>query len=111
MSLDPVETNPEHYRTVFENDEVRVLEYTDEPGDATSLHAHPDTLMYTLTAFSRRLFQGEQARDVDLPAGEAIWLPAQQHHAQNIGSTPTHAVFVEMKRPAVRPPTDALGPG
>ena len=33
MSLDPVETNPEHYRVIFENERVRVLEYTDNPGD------------------------------------------------------------------------------
>ena len=29
MSLDPVETNPENYQVVFENDRVRVLEYHD----------------------------------------------------------------------------------
>lgn len=110
MSLDPVETNPTHYRTIFENEEVRVLEYTDEPGDATAPHAHPDSLMYTLTAFSRRLFQGEEVRDVELPAGEVVWLPAQQHHARNTGQTPTRVILVEMKRPAVRPPGDALGP-
>ncbi|MFI2752162.1 cupin domain-containing protein [Cellulomonas sp. P22] len=112
MSLDPVVTNPEHYRTIFENEEVRVLEYTDEPGDATALHAHPDSLMYTLTSFTRRLFQDDQVRDVELPAGEVVWLPAQQHHACNTGQTPTRAIFVEMKHPAVRPPGDAgvLGP-
>ncbi len=31
MSMDPVETNPDHYRVVFENERVRVLEYTDSP--------------------------------------------------------------------------------
>ena len=35
MDLDPVVTNPDHYRPVFENDDVRVLEYTDEPGTVT----------------------------------------------------------------------------
>jgi hypothetical protein len=32
MSLDPAVTNPEHYKVIFENDKVRVLEYTDQPG-------------------------------------------------------------------------------
>ncbi len=34
MALDPVVTNPDHYTVVFENDRVRVLEYTDRPGSA-----------------------------------------------------------------------------
>ena len=36
MSLDPVETNPDHYKVVFENERVRVLEYTDRPGERTT---------------------------------------------------------------------------
>jgi beta-alanine degradation protein BauB len=31
MSLDPVETNPAHYRVIVEIDRVRVLEYTTSP--------------------------------------------------------------------------------
>jgi len=31
MNLDPVKTNPQHYRIVFENDRARVLEYGDAP--------------------------------------------------------------------------------
>jgi len=32
---DPTVTNPHHYRTLCENDLVRVLEYTDAPGEST----------------------------------------------------------------------------
>ena len=59
MSLDPVETNPHHYKVVFENDRVRVLEYTDRPGEKTTPHEHPDSVMYTLSTFRRRLVSGE----------------------------------------------------
>ena len=38
MRMDPVETNPELYHVVFENDRVRVLEYRDVPGDSTTPH-------------------------------------------------------------------------
>ncbi len=51
MTLDPATTNPDHYKVVFENDRVRVLEYRDEPGEQTTLHEHPDSVMYTLTSF------------------------------------------------------------
>lgn len=104
-ALDPTLSNPDHYRVVFENDRVRVLEYTDAPGDRTTPHDHPDSVMVTLSSFRRRLHRGDEHRDLELSAGTAAWLPAQQHAGENIGETPTHAIFVELKDavPAVAP--------
>jgi beta-alanine degradation protein BauB len=97
MSLDPVETNPDNYRVVFENERARVLEYTDKPGDRTTPHEHPDSVMYTLSSFRRRLISGDNQREVEIAAGTAGWLPAQQHAGENIGDTETHVIFVELK--------------
>jgi beta-alanine degradation protein BauB len=96
-SMDPVETNPRHYRVVFENERTRVLEYTDRPGDRTTPHEHPDSVMYTLSSFRRRLISGENEREVEMAAGLTGWLPAQQHAGENIGDTETHVLFVEFK--------------
>jgi beta-alanine degradation protein BauB len=97
MSVDPVESNPDLYRVVLENDRVRVLEYRDRPGDRTLPHAHPDSVMVTLSAFRRRLVGEDHSVDVDKPAGEIGWLPAQTHVGENVGTTETHVVFVELK--------------
>ena len=111
MSLDPVETNPDHYKVVFENDRVRVLRYTDSPGVRTTPHEHPDSVMVTLSGFRRRLYSGESQRDVELPAGMTGWLPAQQHAGENIGDTQTEVIFVELKDGAPgQPDPGALGP-
>ena len=110
-SLDPVVTNPQHYRVLFENDRVRVLEYTDQPGDRTTPHEHPDSVMYTLSAFRRRLGSPDGEREVELPAGMAGWLPAQQHYGENIGDTESHVVFVELKQGGGGTAAGALGPG
>ncbi|MGH3780066.1 MAG: cupin domain-containing protein [Pseudonocardiaceae bacterium] len=110
MSLDPVKTNPQHYRVVFENDRVRVLEYTDRPGDRTTPHAHPDSVMITLSSYRRRLQAGNRRRDVELTEGATRWLPAQHHAGENIGDTPTHAVFVELKGTPLAPGGSYLGP-
>jgi beta-alanine degradation protein BauB len=64
MPADPTSTDPTLYRVVFENDRVRVLEYRDRPGDRTHPHGHPDSLMLTLSSFSRQAV-------VDLPGGPA----------------------------------------
>lgn len=100
---DPIINNPTLYRVLFENDRVRVLEYLDQPGDSTAPHAHPDSVMVTLSAFSRRLKSPTQEIEVDLPAFQARWLDAQEHSGTNIGSTPTHSVFVELKEPRPAP--------
>ena len=110
MSLDPVETNPDHYKVVFENERVRVLEYTDQPGTVTTPHAHPDSVMYTLASFRRRIVQGDVQGDVELQAGMVGWLPAQQHHGENIGDTPSHAIFVELKDSTASPQQGQIGP-
>ena len=95
---DPTATDPDKYRVVFENERVRVLEYTDAPGQATSPHDHPDSVMVTLSSFGRRLVGASgESRDVHLEPGEVRWLDAQTHSGENIGDTPTHVIFVELK--------------
>ena len=111
MSGDPTETDPDKYKVVFENDRVRVLEYRDKPGARTSPHRHPDSVMYTLSAFERRLLHGDQHRDVRMEAARVNWIAAQEHSGENIGSTDSHVLFIELKEP---PPgserTAGLGP-
>lgn len=99
MNDDPTTTNPDLYKIVFENERVRVLEYLDQPGDRTTPHRHPDSVMVTLSDFDRRLSVGDQQREVSLKAGLATWLPAQTHAGENIGSTGTHTIFIELKEP------------
>ncbi|MGW2159762.1 cupin domain-containing protein [Nonomuraea sp. NPDC001699] len=111
MSADPTSTNPELYTVVFENARVRVLRYRDRPGDATSPHGHPDSVMITLSSFTRRLASGGQQVELSLEAGQARWLGAQEHAGRNIGDTETHAIFVELKEGAGDVPAGApLGP-
>jgi hypothetical protein len=108
---DPVLTNPEFYHLLWENEFVRVLEYSDEAGDRTTPHEHPNTAMVTLSSFSRTLSTGGRRFDVELPAGQAVWLPAQRHTGENIGDTPTHTILVELKGAAAGEPGDgSLGP-
>ena len=103
MEMDPVEANPQKYRVVFENDRVRVLEYTDTPGHSTIEHHHPDSVMITASAFRRRLSSNGHSVDVELPSGVARWLSSQDHYGENIGETDTRAFFVELKEPAPGP--------
>ena len=108
---EPTRTDPDKYKVIFENESVRVLEYRDEPGQRTSPHEHPDSVMYTLSDFERRLIGPDgETRDVAIRRSEVRRLDAQTHSGENIGDTPTHVLFVELKEPASRSGEGSLGP-
>ena len=109
---DPVETDPLLYTVIFENDRVRVLQYRDQPGDSTHPHRHPDSVMIALSSFRRRIHANGQEVEVELPAGQARWVGAQSHTGENVGSTETHSIFVELKEPSPSPTASEgrLGP-
>jgi beta-alanine degradation protein BauB len=112
MNKDPVVSNPGLYHVLLENDRVRVLEYRDHPGEETTLHAHPDSVMVTLGSFRRRLVANGHEAEVDAGRGLVRWLPAQEHRGVNIGDSDTHVIFVELKGPSFADQADegTLGP-
>ena len=110
MDDDPTTTDPNHYRVLWENPRVRVLEYSDSPGESTHTHRHPDSVMVTLTGFDRRLTVGPTVRDVSLPPFLATWLPAQAHRGENVGSTETKVIFIELKESSGQPTIDGAAP-
>jgi hypothetical protein len=99
MKNDPVLTNSDKYKVIFENERVRVLEYLDMPGDMTTPHNHPDSVMFTLSDFERKLHFDDKTIKVVKKSGEASWLSAQKHAGENVGNTDTHVIFVELKEP------------
>lgn len=94
MAKDPFETNPANYRVAFETNASACLGTSDSPGHRTTEHSHPDSVMITVSGFRRRISSNENSVEVELPAGVARWLPAQQHSGENIGATDTHTFFV-----------------
>jgi hypothetical protein len=50
IAQDPVKVDPAHYRVLFENAHMRVLEYRDKPGDKAPMHSHPAYMTYVAGA-------------------------------------------------------------
>lgn len=95
----PTDTDPDKYKVVFENERLRVLRYHDVPGTKTALHHHPDSFLYALGPFRRRLhFPDGRTKDVTLVAGDVLWVPAQSHVGENVGTTDCDVILVEPKR-------------
>jgi len=95
---DPTVTDADKYKTVFENERVRVLRYHDAPGDKTHQHLHPASVLYALSAFRRRLtFPDGTTKEREFKPGDVMSIPPQTHVGENIGTTDTEVLLVEMK--------------
>lgn len=95
---DPVVTDGDKYRVLFENDQVRVLDYVDRPGEKTHQHHHPAFVLYALNPFQRTITlpDGKVIRR-EFKSGDVIWSDGQTHVGENVGNTDTHVIMVEMK--------------
>jgi quercetin dioxygenase-like cupin family protein len=105
MAQDPLVVAPEMYRLLFENERVRVMEVTFQPGQKIAPHSHPDHYVYVAEAGKIRIFSPDgTSTDADLQVGQVLWLPAQTHWAENIGTTTVRLIVNELKDAAAKSP-------
>ena len=102
---DPTKVGPEIYKSIFENERVRVNEIHFKPGAHIDFHQHPDHVIYWTEAGTLRVYnKGADSVDVTGKVGQAMFLPACNHAATNIGKTDVRLVQVELKEPAAAKP-------
>lgn len=95
---DAVQTDADKYKTIFENECVRVLDYRDSPGESTHQHSHPAFVLYALSAFKRSITLPDgKVLQRQFKPGDAMWSNSQTHIGTNSGDTPTHVILVETK--------------
>jgi beta-alanine degradation protein BauB len=92
---DPTATDGDKYKVIFENER----DYKDKPGEKTHQHRHPDFVLYALSAFKRQIHLPDgKIISREFKAGDVLWSDAQTHVGENVGTTPTHVLIVEMKK-------------
>lgn len=98
LAQNPVETDGDKYKLVMENENVRVLEYRDLPGDKTHQHRHPAFVLYAVTPFKRKIHLPDgKVLMREFKAGDVMYSADQAHIGENVGTTPTHVIMVELK--------------
>lgn len=95
---DPVTTDGDKYKVIFENEYVRVLDYRDKPGEKTNKHRHPAFVLYALSPFKRHIHL-ENGKIIvrEFKTGDIIWSQGQIHVGENVGETDSHALIIELK--------------
>ncbi len=104
---DAVKADPAHYKVVFENASVRVLKIGYAPGEKSTMHQHPDSIVIPLSASKVRFTLPDgKTQDNDMASESAMYTPAGTHNPANIGTGPIDALLIEFKTAA--PGTAAL---
>jgi hypothetical protein len=113
---DPVTVDPEHYKVLYEDSDVRVLRYDDLPGHVVAKHTHRYPYkVYVLTTATRNFLSlddktKECQKLVVVPpaepvpgatkmfANDELMRPPVTHCEVNTGQVPTHLIIFEFKK-------------
>ena len=107
QALDAVAAAPDSHRVLLDNDQVRVLEVTLQPGEREPAHTHRwPSVMVGLDAARIRYYDADEKLRFETPEGReddgaalaANWLgPEPLHSVENIDETVFRALRVELK--------------
>jgi len=83
----------------MENKYVCVLDARFKPGAQAVMHSHPNHVFYVLTDGKLKITTPDsESMNVGLKAGQAIWMQAGQHSAENVGQADAHNLVIELKK-------------
>ena len=95
---DAAQADPEHYKVVLENDQVRVLRITYGPHEKSVMHSHPAGVAIYLDDIKGQ-FTLPDGSTVD-SAGKArsvFWTDGGSHQPENLADTPFEVIQIELK--------------
>jgi quercetin dioxygenase-like cupin family protein len=99
FAQDPTKLAPQNYKVLFENDQIRVIEYRLKPGEREPMHSHPfGVFVYFLSgAKIRTTFPDGKTSEDSKHTGETVWRDPVTHAGENIGDAEAHALLIEPK--------------
>jgi quercetin dioxygenase-like cupin family protein len=101
---DPLKVDPKHYKVIFENDQVRVLQAKYGPHEKSVMHEHPDSVaVFVRDSNVKFTYPDGKTEEQKGKAGQAVWNKAGKHLPENLGSKSLEVVVVELKpKPAAK---------
>lgn len=109
---DPVTVDPEHYKVLYEDSDVRVLRYDDTPGHVVPKHTHQYPYRVYVITNATREFRSlddttkecqKTATSTKLFANDELVRGPITHCEANNGTTPTHLILFEYKNQKITP--------
>jgi len=98
LAQDPVKVDANHYKVMFENDQVRVLRIHYNPKEKSVMHEHPASVVVFLSDSKTRFTLPDGSATTEAgKAGQVRFSEAGKHLPEDMGATPVEAVLVELK--------------
>ena len=95
---DALTAAPNNYRLLFENDRVRMLSLSIDPGDRVAMHSLRDHLVYNIADCTLTFLPPDgEARKCNMTAGQAQWFPGTSHEIVNDGPKSLEVIITEFK--------------
>ncbi len=96
---DLVKVAPKNCKVLLENDQVRVVRVVLKPGEKLEMHSHPANILYALTpAKVKYTLPDGKTVEREAKRGQATWSDAVTHSSENIGTTETRTLLIELKK-------------
>jgi len=98
---DPAKVAGDHYKVITENESIRVVEVNMPAGAKAVMHAHPDLAVVFLEPGTTKftLAGGKSQTSPQAKRGTVIFMKAESHATETVGSTPSQAILIEFKKP------------
>lgn len=100
---DVMKVAPNHYKVLAENQYVRVVQNTLQPGEKDDWHSHPAGWTYVTQGGTMKVTWKKDGKvEMWTPkTGDQGWGEAEQAHtSENVGDKPMSYVLVEIKVPS-----------
>ncbi len=99
LAQDVAKVSPATSKVLLENEHVRVILATFEPGAKEGLHTHPASYYYVTMPGKLKVSYSDGKVEIWEPkVGEQDWMDGEAPHtAENIGSTVLQYLLVEVK--------------
>jgi quercetin dioxygenase-like cupin family protein len=96
---DMVKVAAKNCKVLLENDHVRVVRVVLKPGEKLAMHSHGANILYSLTGGKAKYTSPDgTTKERESKAGETVWSDAVTHSTENIGTTETHVLVIELKK-------------
>src|SRR5258706_12083556 len=100
FAQDAAQLAPDRAKVVFENDRVRVLHFKQPGHSKLPMHSHPAYVTVGFTAdHSKYTFPDGKTSDETTKANDVTYSKVMTHAYENLSSTASESVMVELKKP------------
>jgi quercetin dioxygenase-like cupin family protein len=99
LSIDALSASPANFTLLLDNQYVRVLEYTLEPGKKDEWHTHPAKSSYVVSGGQLKVhLEDGEIIMADEKTGSSSWMNAVgKHYVENVGKSPVKIILTEIK--------------